>query len=302
MPVRSGSRPGPSFRPAMENKRIGVPGGRRRRCNELDGRTWTRFSISVWSDLRKSANELALRHPAAFPLELAERVIATFTPGPNSIVLDPFAGSGTTLAAACRLGRQGVGLEIYPAFEAMFQKRLAQECSSGNCNGIPPRFILDQAHRVGEYLHEGEADLVLTSPPYWDIMLARRSADRQESRPYGENEADLGRIKSYGAYLNALREIFAAVRYCLKPGGYCIVAVMDLRKKNRFFPLHMDLSKEMLRAGYLLDDIIIWDRRHEYNRLRPLGYPSVFRVNKVHEFLLIFRNLGLCNREDKDER
>lgn len=34
---------------------------------------------------------------------------------------------------------------------------------------------------------------------------------------------------------------------------------------------------------------VIWDRRHEYNNMRPLGYPSVFRVNKAHEFILIFR-------------
>ena len=276
---------------AGEGKGAKASAGRRRRCNELDGRTWTRFSISVWSDLRKSAQEAALKHPAAFPLQLAERVIAAFTPGPGSVVLDPFAGSGTTLAAACRLGRQGVGLEIYPAFAEMFQKRLALECPPvDRAPGPLPRFILDHARRVGEHLHEGEADLVLTSPPYWDIMLARRSADRQESRPYGESAEDLGRIKSYREYLGALGEIFTAVRRCLKPGGYCVVVVMDLRKKDRFFPLHMDLSAGMVRAGYLLDDIIIWDRRHEYNRLRPLGYPSVFRVNKVHEFLLIFRN------------
>ncbi len=34
---------------------------------------------------------------------------------------------------------------------------------------------------------------------------------------------------------------------------------------------------------------IIWDRRTEYNSLRPLGYPSRSRVNKVHEYALIFQ-------------
>ena len=45
----------------------------------------------------------------------------------------------------------------------------------------------------------------------------------------------------------------------------------------------------MQEIGFLLDDIIIWDRRQEYNHLRPLGYPSVFRINKVHEYILIFK-------------
>ena len=51
----------------------------------------------------------------------------------------------------------------------------------------------------------------------------------------------------------------------------------------------MDITTKLREIGFTLDDIIIWDRRQEYNNLRPLGYPNVFRVNKVHEFILIFQ-------------
>ena len=44
--------------------------------------------------------------------------------------------------------------------------------------------------------------------------------------------------------------------------------------------------------GFLFDDLIIWDRKHEYNNLRPLGHPSVFRINRVHEYILIFQKPG----------
>jgi hypothetical protein len=63
---------------------------------------------------------------------------------------------------------------------------------------------------------------------------------------------------------------------------------MDLRKKDKFFPLHIDISKMMSEIGFELEDIMIWDRQHEYNNMKTLGYPYVFRVNKVHEFMLIF--------------
>ena len=63
---------------------------------------------------------------------------------------------------------------------------------------------------------------------------------------------------------------------------------MDLRKKDKFFPLHIDISKMMGEIGFELEDIMIWDRQHEYNNMKTLGYPYVFRVNKIHEFLLIF--------------
>lgn len=38
-----------------------------RRANDLDGATWTRYSISIWSDLRKTPEEASLKHPACSP-------------------------------------------------------------------------------------------------------------------------------------------------------------------------------------------------------------------------------------------
>src|SRR5712691_6236915 len=71
-----------------------------KRANELDGATWTRFSVSVWSDIRKSPEEFALKHPAMFPVSLVRRLIQCFTTLADHIVLDPFSGSGSTLVAA----------------------------------------------------------------------------------------------------------------------------------------------------------------------------------------------------------
>jgi hypothetical protein len=68
-----------------------------------------------------------------------------------------------------------------------------------------------------------------------------------------------------------------------------VVVATELRRKNEFHPFHADLATAMPRVGFLLDDIIIWDRRHGYNYLRPLGYPAVFRVNKAHEFVMILQ-------------
>ena len=74
----------------------------------------------------------------------------------------------------------------------------------------------------------------------------------------------------------------------MRAGSYCCVIVMDLRKKERFYPFHSDVANFMQEIGFVFDDLIIWDRRHEYNNMRPLGYPFVFRVNKAHEYVLLF--------------
>jgi len=140
-----------------------------------------------------------------------------------------------------------------------------------------------------KYVKEGSVDLVVTSPPYWDILLQRRTADYKAVRHYGEEVADLGKIADYEEFIEALGQIFDVVLRAMRPGAYCCVVVMDIRKQDRFYPFHSDLAARLVRSGFIYDDLIIWDRRHEYNNLRPLGYPHVFRVNKAHEFIVIFR-------------
>ena len=101
----------------------------------------------------------------------------------------------------------------------------------------------------------------------------------------------MGNIDDYNAFLAYLKLVFAEVHKVLKHKSYFIVNVMDLRKKDKFYPLHTDTSVIAKEVGFSLEDIIIWDRQQEYNNMRPLGYPYKFIVNKVHEYLLIFRKL-----------
>lgn len=60
-------------------------------------------------------------HSAAFPEELPEWFIKLFT-REGDIVLDPFAGSGTTLSVAKRMGRNSIGIEIVPDYVEMIKK------------------------------------------------------------------------------------------------------------------------------------------------------------------------------------
>lgn len=68
-------------------------------------------------------------HCTVKPLELMEKLIEIFVPPSNDhIVLDPFAGSGTTLVAAKKLGRGYLGIEICPEYIEIIKERLASEC------------------------------------------------------------------------------------------------------------------------------------------------------------------------------
>ena len=70
------------------------------------------------------------QHPAPYPVELAHRLVSMFS-FVGDTVLDPFAGTATTLLAASRIGRNSIGVEIDPEYARMAASRLrTREISS----------------------------------------------------------------------------------------------------------------------------------------------------------------------------
>jgi len=83
-------------------------------------------------------------HPAAFPLELAQKVIQYYS-FKGDVIMDPFAGSGTVGAAASQLGRRFVLFEINPDYIRMIQEaapswlgKAAEDILYINCPPAPP--------------------------------------------------------------------------------------------------------------------------------------------------------------------
>ena len=84
-----------------------------------------RRSIWYYSVQGGAEVPLAYKHPAIFPYALAADHIRTLS-NPGDLVLDPMAGSGTTLRAAKDLGRLYVGVEIYEPYCRIIADRMAQ--------------------------------------------------------------------------------------------------------------------------------------------------------------------------------
>ena len=87
----------------------------------------TRKMDNVWyipsGYMKTTKDKNAFAHPAMFPEELAERHILTWT-DPGDVVLDCFAGAGTTLKMARKLDRHYIGCDLNPEYVALAEKRL----------------------------------------------------------------------------------------------------------------------------------------------------------------------------------
>ena len=74
----------------------------------------------IWSDLTGAST---VKHPAPYPVELAERLIRMFSFVGDTVV-DPFMGTASTNIAAARWGRNSIGIEVDPKYFQMARLRL----------------------------------------------------------------------------------------------------------------------------------------------------------------------------------
>ncbi|MCM1297353.1 MAG: site-specific DNA-methyltransferase [Muribaculaceae bacterium] len=71
-------------------------------------------------------SKLGLSHPTVYPLEMIERIVK-MSSDDGDTVLDPFLGSGTTMVAALKSGRKGIGFELDQSYENEIKKRIETE-------------------------------------------------------------------------------------------------------------------------------------------------------------------------------
>lgn len=101
------------------------PNEEQRKLSKIDKNNFNSWFRQIWNITGASTKN----HPAPFPLELASRLVRMFS-FHGDTVLDPFCGSGTTMIAALRYGRNSIGIDIDPDYCRMAARYLKKESSN----------------------------------------------------------------------------------------------------------------------------------------------------------------------------
>lgn len=262
----------------------------RNRLNDLSPREWIKFQKS-WFIHNPPPRENGVKpHPGKFPETLAAEFVQFFTKR-GQTVLDPMAGTGSTLLAALRLGRRAIGIELNADFAALARDRLAAERDrlGPDC---PEAVVFEGDARTIDQLGLPSIDYCLTSPPYWD-MLRRRGFETQRRRreaglpvTYSELAADFGNIDDYDRFLSEVCSVYERLFPLLRPGAYLTVVVKNVKKGGRLYPLAWDIGRR-LASTYALKDERIW--LQDNVKLAPFGMFNAWVSNTHHHYCLNFR-------------
>jgi DNA modification methylase len=189
----------------------------RNSLNDLTGTEWLRHTKS-WFVLDGKAADIdgeIDNHPGSFPPELATFFIEFFTKR-GGMVLDPFMGIGSTLAAAASLQRNCIGFELNPQYAKYAQDR----GNKMNPGGLSLHVHAEDARKIPDLWareHFQPVNLCITSPPYWNMLATSRggvdSMQKQRKKQgldtiYSADSRDLGNIPGYDDYVATLAKVF----------------------------------------------------------------------------------------------
>src|SRR3989344_3102416 len=181
-----------------------------KKMNNFNGKEWLQNSFSIWRDISKTSEERKLKHPAMFPQQLVEKLIKIYTKDSGEVILDPFLGIGSTLKAAHNLGKKGIGFDLNKEYCTIAKNRVtnhsADELFDKKLKRFEPKIYCEDSRNILKHVKPNSVDLVVTSPPYWDILNMKRTVDNQDIKKYSESKKDLGNISDYEKFLSDLKE------------------------------------------------------------------------------------------------
>lgn len=196
----------------------------------------------------------------------------------GDLVLDQFAGGGTTLVEAKLLNRNIIGVDVNDvALERCYEK------IDFDCEGANGKVCIKKGDaRNLSFISDQSIDLICTHPPYADMI--KYSKDLNLDIP-----EDLSNCK-IEEFLEEMKVVASECFRVLKKGKFCAILMGDTRKKGHMIPMSFDVMKIFEKTGFKLKELII---KQQHN-CRATGY---WKTNSIkynflliaHEYLFVFR-------------
>ena len=199
-------------------------------------------------------------------------------------VLDPFAGSGTTLIEGQRLGRNVIGVELQPRMVEYARRQIASEPNkhgaiidvvNGDSTSVDYRAIL-QTHGANS------AQLVIMHPPYFDIIK------------FSEDPRDLSNAPSVERFLEMMGVLVDRVAPVLDKGRCLVLVIGDKYTKGDWIPLGFQTMNVVMQRGFALKSIIVKNfedtsgKRNQKELWRYRALVGGFYIFK-HEYIFLFK-------------
>ncbi len=272
----------------VERLEKGVTSVKTSDINNINLNRWKEYddilTDSLWLlDKRDSSGVHSAGYWGNFIPQIPNQMMKRYTKK-GEWVLDTFAGCGTTLIEAQRLGRNCLGIEL--------QANIAEK-ATGFISAEPNRYsttwkIFNDDSTNTDYksalesLRIKSVQLVIMHPPYFDIIK------------FSDDLRDLSNAASVDSFLSMLKNVAANAASVLDKGRYLILVIGDKYAGGDWIPLGFLAMNEILNLGFSLKSIVVKNfedttgKRSQKDLWRYRALAGGFYIFK-HEYIFILK-------------
>ncbi len=212
----------------------------------------------------------------------------------GDLIFDPFLGGGTTVMEAWLLGRRSIGIDINPRavkisdYKINLMEQESKKLKKSPLNPtLKPKIILGSALDTRYILEKeciapGTIDLILTHPPYFNVLKYTYN-----------NKEDISNLNSIDEFNKKLSEISIQIVEFLKVKGYIGIMVGDVRKNGELIPLDYYIHEIFKKLNCNLIEKIIKEQHNDRSTIFYLNNRTKNEKDKrfliKHEYILIFQ-------------
>jgi hypothetical protein len=256
--------------------------------NDIDLNRWKSYTDLITDSLwiierRDSSGVHTAGYWGNFVPQIPNQLMRRYTRR-GEWVIDPFAGSGTTLIEAQRLGRNALGIDLQPQMVEHARTLLAAEPNRQNCTSAVEAgdsLSVDYGALLARY-GARSAQLAIIHPPYHDIIR------------FSDDPRDLSNAATIADFLERIGTLVDRLLPHLDRGRYLGLVIGDTYARGEWHPLGFQAMETILRRNVMLKSIVVKNfeatagKRSQQELWRYRALVGGFYVFK-HEYLFLFR-------------